>query len=90
MNHTTVRWLFCDQAQPYSISIWSWTQRNQFLHPADNDSSDTEADSKNACIGQEQPAVRTHIYGNPHLDNRVACWPISNDYFDIFDDELDL
>ena len=61
-----------------------------FLHPSDDDSSDTEADSENACIDPEQPPVRTRICGTPQLDNRLAGKPISNEYFDIFDDEIDL
>jgi len=35
--------------------------RDPFLHPSDDDSSDTEADSENACIDAEQPPVRTRI-----------------------------
>jgi hypothetical protein len=51
---------------------------NPFLHPSDNDSSVSEADSENACIDPEQPPVRTHICGSPHLDNRLAGQPIRN------------
>jgi len=43
-----------------------------FLHPSDNDSSDSEADSENACIDPEKPPVQTRICGTPHLDNRLA------------------
>jgi hypothetical protein len=32
---------------------------NSFLHPANDDSSDTEADSENACIDPEQTASQT-------------------------------
>jgi hypothetical protein len=60
------------------------------LHPSDDDFSDTEADSENVCIDPEQPPVRTRIYGTPHLDNSLAGRPISNKYFNIFDDEIDL
>ena len=62
---------------------------NSFLHPSDNDSSDTEADSENACIDPEQPPVQTRICGTAHLDNHPAGNPISNKYFDIFDDGID-
>jgi hypothetical protein len=61
-----------------------------FLHPSDNDSSDPEADTVSACIDPENPPVRTPICGTPHLDNRLAGKPISNEYFDVFDDEIDL
>jgi hypothetical protein len=61
-----------------------------FLHPSDNDSSDTAADSENACIDPEQPPVRTGIGGTPHLDNRLAGKPVSIQYFNVFDDEIDL
>jgi len=64
--------------------------RDPSLHPSDDNSSNTEAESENACIDREQPPVRTHIYGTPHLDNRLAVKPISNEYFDIFKDEIDL
>jgi len=42
----------------------------------------------NACIIPEQPPVRTSIYSTPHLDNRLAGKPNSNEYFNIFDDEI--
>jgi len=61
-----------------------------FVHPSDDHSSDTEADGKNACIDPEQPPVRTRICGTPHFDNCLAGKPICNEYFDIFDDEIDL
>jgi hypothetical protein len=65
------------------------THRDPFLNPSDDVSSDTEADSENACIDPEEPPVRTHIYGTPHLDNHLAGKPISNQCFDIFDNEID-
>jgi len=61
-----------------------------FFHPSDHHSSDTEADSENACIDPEQPPVRTRICDTPHFDNRLAGKPISNEYFDVFDYEIDL
>jgi len=61
-----------------------------FLHPVKDDSSDTEAHLENACIDQEQPPVRTLICGTPQLDHCQAGKPISNEYFDVFDDEIDL
>jgi hypothetical protein len=63
---------------------------NPFLHPSDYDSSDTEADSENACIDPEQPPVQIHICGTPHLDHRLAGKPISNEYFNVFNNEIDL
>jgi hypothetical protein len=36
-----------------------------FLPPSHNDSSDTEADSENACINPEQPPVWTGICSTP-------------------------
>jgi len=64
--------------------------RDPFLHPSDNDSSYTKAYSENACIDPEQPPVWTCICVTPYLDNPVASKPICNEYFDIFDDEIDL
>ena len=64
--------------------------QDPFLHPSDDDSSDTEADSENAFIDPEQPPVWTPICGTPLLDNPLAGKPISNEYFDVFDDEIDL
>jgi len=61
-----------------------------FFHHSDDDSSDTEANSKNPCIDPEQPPVRTRNCGTPHLDNHLAGKPISNEYFDVFDEESDL
>jgi len=63
---------------------------DRFVHPSDDDSSDTEADGENGCIDPEQPPVRTRICGTLHLDNHLAGKPISNEYFDVFDDEIDL
>ena len=45
---------------------------------------------KNACIDPEQLPVRTCIYGTPPFDNHLARRPISNEYFDIGDDEVEL
>jgi len=64
--------------------------RYPFLHCLDNDASDTEADSDNACVDIDQPRVRTWIYGTPDFENRLAVKTISNEYFDIVDDEIDL
>jgi len=47
-------------------------------------------DRENACIDPEQPPARTPICGASHLDNLLAGKPSSNEYFDIFDDEIDL
>jgi hypothetical protein len=38
----------------------------------------------------EQPPVRTHICGTPQLDNPWAGNPISNEYFDVFNNKIDL
>jgi len=64
--------------------------RSAFLHPSDDDSSNTEAESKNSCINSEQPPVWTRIYRAPHLDNCLASKPISNEYFDIFNEDIEL
>jgi hypothetical protein len=42
------------------------------LHPSDHDSSDTEADSNNACIDPEKPPARTQIHGNSYLEYCLA------------------
>jgi len=60
------------------------------LHTADDNCSNSVTDTKNGWIDPEQPPVRTHIYGTPHLDNHLASKPVSNDYFDTFNDEIDL
>jgi len=60
------------------------------LYPFDDDSSDAEAHSENAYNNPEQPPVQTRIYFTPHLDNNLAGKPISNKYFDIFNDTIDL
>jgi len=64
--------------------------RNPFLHPSDNDSSYTDADSEIAWLNPKQPPVQTHNCGSPHSANCRAGKPISNEYFDIFDDEINL
>jgi len=57
-------------------------------HSSDDDSRDSEAHSENAYIDPEQLPVYSHNYGTPHLDNRLASKPISNQYFDIIEDEI--
>jgi hypothetical protein len=61
--------------------------RDTFLHPSDDDFSNTIADIENARIDPEQPPVRTRIDGTFHSGNRLAGKPIANKYFDIFNDE---
>jgi len=63
--------------------------RDPFLHPSDDDSSDTEAGSQDGCVDPKEPPVRTRNYGTPHLRNHLAGKPISNKHFDIFDNEID-
>jgi len=72
------------------LSFVHETHRNPVLHPSDEDSSDTEANDENVWIDPEQPPVRTSICGTPHWDNGPAGKLISNEYFDIFDNEIDL
>jgi len=50
----------------------------------------TEADRNNTCIDQQQPPVWTFIYGSSHLDNGLVGRPVSNEHFDIFDNDIDL
>jgi len=61
-----------------------------FLHTPDNDCSEKEVASEHASIDPEQPPVRTRTYSTPHLDNRLAGKPISNERFNIFDNAIDL
>ena len=63
---------------------------NRFLHPSHDESCDIEANSHNECIDHEQPPVQTPIYGTLHLCNHLASKPISNEYFNIVNDEIDL
>jgi hypothetical protein len=62
-------------------------QHSHFLHPSDDDSSDTEANSENASIDPERPPFRTHVTGSPHMYKGLARKPISNECFNIFEDE---
>jgi hypothetical protein len=63
---------------------------NPVLHPSDNDSSNKEANSNNECIIPAQPAVQIRIYGTAHMGNHLASKSMSNDYFDIINDEINL
>jgi len=60
-----------------------------YLHPSNDDSSDTEADSENACIDPEQPLFQTRSYVTLQLDNQPASKRISDEYFVILDNEID-
>jgi len=62
---------------------------NPFLCPSDDDFGDRDSDSKKGCLDPEPPPFRTRIYGTPHLDTCPTGQPISNDYFDIFTEEID-
>jgi hypothetical protein len=64
-------------------------RHDPFLHPSDDDSINIYATSENGCIDPEQPPVWTCIWGSPHLDDDLAGKPISNEYFNIFDNESD-
>jgi len=64
-------------------------QSDPSLHNSDDDSSHTRADSEHLCVAPEQPPVPICIYGTPHCDNHLAGKPISNQYFHIFDNEID-
>lgn len=64
--------------------------RDCFLPHSDDDCSDTEADCYNECIDPEQSPFWTRIYGTSHWDNCRAGMPISNEYFDVFTDDMNL
>jgi hypothetical protein len=61
-----------------------------FLLTSNEDSSDSEANSDNVCTDSEQPPAWTGIYGNPHLDNRLASKHITDKYIDSFENEIEL
>ena len=63
---------------------------NPCPHPSNNDSSNTEANSQNACVNPERTPVCTDIHGTPHWDNCLAGKPIRNEYFDFFDNGKEL
>jgi hypothetical protein len=64
--------------------------RDLFVHPSDDDYSDTKANSQNACINPEQLAFRTSRNGTPYFDTCLAVKPISMKYFEIFNNDRDL
>jgi len=61
---------------------------NSYVSTSNSDYSDTEAGSQDACIQPELAPVWRSISATEHLDNYWAGKPISNDYCDIF--ELDM
>jgi len=60
-----------------------------FSHPFDNLFRAITTDSDNSYIDPEAPPVWTYMYGTPLFDNSLACMPMSNKYFDIFEEEID-
>jgi len=64
--------------------------RNLCLHPSNYEICNTAANSDPECIDPEQPPVQTSICGTPHLDTCLATKPVSNKYFDIVDNKIDL
>jgi len=62
-------------------------QCDPFLHLSINDCSDIGADSNHVFVDPVQPPVRTWINGTTDLAHRLSGKPISNKYFDIFDDD---
>jgi len=71
------------------LKVGHGPHRDPFLHPFNDHSHDPDADSEYACVDPKQTVGRKHIYGAPHLDNCLDGKPISNEYFDNFDDEID-
>jgi len=63
---------------------------DSFLHPSDDGSSNTEANTNDAYIDPQQPPVWTCIYGTPHKDNHLASRLLRNEYFDNLSDEDNL
>jgi len=64
--------------------------RYPFLHPSDILSSDTEADSETVFIDLQHPPVQTQFHHTPHLDNHLAGKSSRNQYFDIFENEINI
>lgn len=63
---------------------------NMYLHPSIDESSNTEADGKNASFNPAWPPVWPRIEDTQHVDHLLTCQPTSNEYFNIFDNEIDL
>lgn len=61
---------------------------NYFLHPANDQSTDTDAESDDPCIDPEQCPVPTQKCDTPHIDNCLANKPGRKEYFDIFNEEI--
>jgi len=66
--------------QYYNLSLYSFH----------DDSCVIDTTSQSICVDPAQPAAQARINGTPHLDNHLACKPITNKYFDILNNESDL
>lgn len=61
-----------------------------FLHLSNGDSNDVEANNENMLYDPVQLPVGTRNNRTPRLHNGLTGMPITNDYVNIFDDEVDL
>jgi len=71
---------------PFSLE----PHRHPCLHLFHDDSSDMEGNSEIVSVNPELPPVWARIHGTSLMDNCLAGKPISNKYFDIINDHIDL
>lgn len=89
MGYTTARWWFWNRARYNSISVVDWLHFDPCLHCSDNESSVSEADSKNVFTDTEQPPVSSLDHCIPQLKICLPTKRISTGCFNMFDDEFD-
>jgi hypothetical protein len=61
---------------------------DQFVLLSENNSSDKESNRNDWYVVPRQPPVQLHNCGTSFLDNHLACEPIRNNNFGIFDHDI--
>jgi len=90
IGRTTARWQFCNHAQWNSTPFQSWTAWWPCSSHCVDFSSNTGAITENVSMNPEEPPIETRMYRTPHLVCHLAGEPISNVYFGLFNDEIDI
>jgi len=61
---------------------------NRFVYPPEVHFYNIETDTERLFVDQLRPPIWTRIYGTAHCDHHLAGNYSSNEYFNIFDDEI--
>jgi len=91
INSVTAGWWFGNRAGRYPSFVRSWTTLGPLSAPFGWQFHwNMQAISENASINPVQPAVQRSIYGPPHLDHTLVGKSRVNQFYHIFNNDIDL